>query len=114
MKNKKAEYEAELSKLKSPRELQREELNLSEKITGLEKKIHYQNVEQVSASYFCIVFLSTRLRYSGACKAINKQFRLIFSHKYFYWLLFSSKNIANNKRVYVAEKCSRQTRKAKS
>ncbi|XP_078152053.1 structural maintenance of chromosomes protein 1-like [Carex rostrata] len=46
VKNKKAEYEAELSKLKSPRDLQREELNLSEKITGLEKKIHYQNVEQ--------------------------------------------------------------------
>ncbi|XP_078182558.1 structural maintenance of chromosomes protein 1-like [Carex rostrata] len=46
VKNKKAEYEAELSKLKSPRDLQREELHLSEKITGLEKKIHYQNVEQ--------------------------------------------------------------------
>lgn len=60
VKNKKAEYEAELSKLKSPRDLQREELHLSEKITGLEKKIHYQNVEQVSASYFCIVFVSTR------------------------------------------------------
>jgi structural maintenance of chromosome 1 len=48
VKNKKAEYEAELAKLKSPRELQREELKISEKITGLERKIHYQDVEQVS------------------------------------------------------------------
>ncbi|KAJ4773552.1 Structural maintenance of chromosomes protein [Rhynchospora pubera] len=46
VKNKKAEYEAELAKLKSPRELQREELKISEKITGLERKIHYLDVEQ--------------------------------------------------------------------
>lgn len=36
-----------MAELGSPRELQRKELAISEKITGLEKKLHYSNVEQV-------------------------------------------------------------------
>uniref|UniRef100_A0A0D9XB24 Structural maintenance of chromosomes protein n=1 Tax=Leersia perrieri TaxID=77586 RepID=A0A0D9XB24_9ORYZ len=44
-KKKKNQYESEMSELGSPRELQRKELAVSEKITGLEKKLHYLNVE---------------------------------------------------------------------
>uniref|UniRef100_A0A453RVP4 SMC hinge domain-containing protein n=1 Tax=Aegilops tauschii subsp. strangulata TaxID=200361 RepID=A0A453RVP4_AEGTS len=46
LKKKKSKLEAEMSELGSPRELQRKELAVSEKITGLEKKLHYSNVEQ--------------------------------------------------------------------
>jgi structural maintenance of chromosome 1 len=46
-KKKKNQYESEMSELGSPRELQRKELAVSEKITGLEKKLHYLNVEEV-------------------------------------------------------------------
>ncbi|BAF30423.1 Os12g0641500, partial [Oryza sativa Japonica Group] len=45
-KKKKNQYESEMSELGSPRELQRKELAVSEKITGLEKKLHYLNVEE--------------------------------------------------------------------
>ena len=38
---KKHKLESEMSELGSPRELQRKELAVSEKITGLEKKLHY-------------------------------------------------------------------------
>jgi len=47
LKKKKNQWETEMSELGSPRELQRKELAISEKITGLEKKLHYSNVEQV-------------------------------------------------------------------
>lgn len=47
LKKKKNQLETEMSELGSPRELQRKELAISEKITGLEKKLHYLNVEQV-------------------------------------------------------------------
>jgi len=47
LKKKKNHLESEMSELGSPRELQRKELAISEKITGLEKKLHYLNVEQV-------------------------------------------------------------------
>ncbi|KAG2580829.1 hypothetical protein PVAP13_6NG366500 [Panicum virgatum] len=46
LKKKKNQLESEMSELGSPRELQRKELAISEKITGLEKKLHYLNVEQ--------------------------------------------------------------------
>ncbi|CAD6245543.1 unnamed protein product [Miscanthus lutarioriparius] len=46
LKKKKNQWETEMSELGSPRELQRKELAISEKITGLEKKLHYSNVEQ--------------------------------------------------------------------
>lgn len=46
LKKKKNQMESEMSELGSPRELQRKELAISEKITGLEKKLHYLNVEQ--------------------------------------------------------------------
>ncbi|KAI4972909.1 hypothetical protein ZWY2020_005821 [Hordeum vulgare] len=46
LKKKKSKLESEMSELGSPRELQRKELAVSEKITGLEKKLHYSNVEQ--------------------------------------------------------------------
>ncbi|KQJ94723.1 structural maintenance of chromosomes protein 1 isoform X2 [Brachypodium distachyon] len=46
LKKKKNQLESEMSELGSPRELQRKELAVSEKITGLEKKLHYSNVEQ--------------------------------------------------------------------
>lgn len=72
MKNKKTEYEAELAKLKSPRELQREELKISEKITGLERKIHYQDVEQVSTCSFIVFSFNKAF---GACRAMNKTIR---------------------------------------
>jgi structural maintenance of chromosome 1 len=47
LKKNKNKLETEMSELGSPRELQRKELAISEKITGLEKKLHYSNVEQV-------------------------------------------------------------------
>lgn len=47
LKKKKNEHETQMKELGSPRELQRKELAISEKITGLEKKLHYSNVEQV-------------------------------------------------------------------
>lgn len=37
-----------MSELGSPRELQKKELAVSEKITGLERKIHYLNLEEVN------------------------------------------------------------------
>ncbi|KAM0893058.1 hypothetical protein ACQ4PT_025359 [Festuca glaucescens] len=46
LKKKKNQLESEMAELGSPRELQRKELAISEKITGLEKKLHYSNVEQ--------------------------------------------------------------------
>ncbi|CAO2164803.1 unnamed protein product [Urochloa humidicola] len=46
LKKKKNQLESEMSELGSPRELQRKELAISEKITGLEKKLQYLNVEQ--------------------------------------------------------------------
>ncbi|KAG0524006.1 hypothetical protein BDA96_07G172600 [Sorghum bicolor] len=46
LKKNKNKLETEMSELGSPRELQRKELAISEKITGLEKKLHYSNVEQ--------------------------------------------------------------------
>nr|CAB3481779.1 unnamed protein product [Digitaria exilis] len=46
LKKKKNLMETEMSELGSPRELQKKELAISEKITGLEKKLHYLNVEQ--------------------------------------------------------------------
>uniref|UniRef100_A0ACD6ACR5 Uncharacterized protein n=1 Tax=Avena sativa TaxID=4498 RepID=A0ACD6ACR5_AVESA len=46
LKKKKNQLESEMAELGSPRELQRKELAVSEKITGLEKKLHYSNVEQ--------------------------------------------------------------------
>ncbi|KAJ3677874.1 hypothetical protein LUZ60_001677 [Juncus effusus] len=46
LKKKKAQFEAELAELRSPRELQKDEQKISEKITGLERKIHYSNVEE--------------------------------------------------------------------
>lgn len=46
LKKKKNQWESEMSELGSPRELQRKELAVSEKITGLEKKLHYLNVEE--------------------------------------------------------------------
>jgi len=46
LKKKKNLLENKMSELGSPRELQRKELAISEKITGLEKKLHYSNVEQ--------------------------------------------------------------------
>jgi len=45
LKNKK-KLETEMSELGSRKELQRKELAISEKITGLEKNLHYSNVEQ--------------------------------------------------------------------
>nr|TKW19138.1 hypothetical protein SEVIR_4G304901v2 [Setaria viridis] len=47
LKKKKNQLESEMSELGSPRELQRKELAISEKITGLEKKLQYLNVEHV-------------------------------------------------------------------
>lgn len=47
LKKSKNDLESQMSELGSPRELQRKELAISEKITGLEKKLHYSNVEQV-------------------------------------------------------------------
>ena len=47
LKKKKNQLESEMAELGSPRELQRKEVAVSEKITGLEKKLHYSNVEQV-------------------------------------------------------------------
>jgi hypothetical protein len=49
LKKKKNQLESEMAELGSPRELQRKELAVSEKITGLEKKLHYSNVEQVDS-----------------------------------------------------------------
>ncbi|WVZ91588.1 hypothetical protein U9M48_037738 [Paspalum notatum var. saurae] len=46
LKKKKNQMESDMSELGSPRELQRKELAISEKITGLEKKLHYLNVEK--------------------------------------------------------------------
>ncbi|XP_020081936.1 structural maintenance of chromosomes protein 1-like [Ananas comosus] len=46
LKKKKAQLESEMSELGSPRELQKKELAVSEKITGLERKIHYLNLEE--------------------------------------------------------------------
>ncbi|KAL6901022.1 hypothetical protein ACP4OV_005698 [Aristida adscensionis] len=46
LKKKKNQLESEMAELGSPRELQRKEVAISEKITGLEKKLHYLNVEQ--------------------------------------------------------------------
>ncbi|XP_073012477.1 structural maintenance of chromosomes protein 1 [Typha latifolia] len=46
LKKKKTQLESEMAELGSPRELQKKELGLSEKITGLERKIHYLNVEE--------------------------------------------------------------------
>ncbi|KAL6658112.1 hypothetical protein ACP70R_003698 [Stipagrostis hirtigluma subsp. patula] len=46
LKNKKNQLESEMSELGSPRELQSKELAISEKRIGLEKKLHYLNVEQ--------------------------------------------------------------------
>ncbi|WVZ83418.1 hypothetical protein U9M48_030567 [Paspalum notatum var. saurae] len=46
LKKKKNQMESEMSGLASPRELQRKELAISENITGLEKKLHYLNVEK--------------------------------------------------------------------
>ena len=47
LKKKKNQLESEMAELGSPRDLQRKELAVSEKITGLDKKLHYSNVEQV-------------------------------------------------------------------
>jgi structural maintenance of chromosome 1 len=46
LKKSKRQLESELSRLGSPRELQIKELAVSEKITGLEKKLHHLNVKQ--------------------------------------------------------------------
>ncbi|CAM0873936.1 unnamed protein product [Alopecurus aequalis] len=46
LKKRKRQLESELSKLGSPRELQIKDLDVSEKITGLEKKLHDLNVKQ--------------------------------------------------------------------
>lgn len=52
LKKKKNLMETEMSELGSPRELQKKELAISEKITGLEKKLHYLNVEQVCRFFY--------------------------------------------------------------
>jgi structural maintenance of chromosome 1 len=51
LKKKKNQLESEMSDLGSPRELQRKELAISEKISGLEKKLHYSHVEQVGSRF---------------------------------------------------------------
>ncbi|KAM0944955.1 putative structural maintenance of chromosomes protein [Dioscorea sansibarensis] len=46
LKKKKEQWESEMEELGSPRELQIKESELSERITSLEKKIHYSNIEE--------------------------------------------------------------------
>jgi structural maintenance of chromosome 1 len=46
LKKKKGQLESELSRLGSPRELQIKELDVSQRITGFEKKLNHLNVKQ--------------------------------------------------------------------
>lgn len=56
LKRKKEQWESEMEELGSPRELQIKESELSERITSLEKKIHYSNIEEVTTIAY-IAFL---------------------------------------------------------
>lgn len=47
LKKRKDQYESELEGLGSLRELEMKEAEASEKVSGLEKKIQYSNVEEV-------------------------------------------------------------------
>lgn len=51
LKKRKNQLESEMSDLGPPRELQRKELTVPEKITGLEKKLHYLHFEQVGSNF---------------------------------------------------------------
>ncbi|GJN31482.1 hypothetical protein PR202_gb19887 [Eleusine coracana subsp. coracana] len=60
LKKKKSRYESEMSKLVSPRELQSRELATSEKIIGLEGKLHYLNVQQSKIKEMLLLKASDR------------------------------------------------------
>ena len=58
LKKRKVQYESELEGLGTLRELQLREVDALEKVSGLERKIHYAAIEEVIFSYSLFYFTS--------------------------------------------------------
>ncbi|CAL4999284.1 unnamed protein product [Urochloa decumbens] len=80
LKKDKTELEAEMSKLGSPRELQKKEITASEKMTGLEKSLCYLNAQQNNLREKLLKLASERSNIIEEISRLEPQVRELTTH----------------------------------